>query len=207
MFGLSLLVAYTAASYLVIQRTSQHIYSLAEIRSQNKMSNVNVGVIFGGGVSEDRPLPLVKDRLDTAAELLRQNIIKKLIISGDNRTLEYNEPQVMFEYLTKEKNINSDMLQVDFAGRSTYETCERAKKIFGVDQALLITESTHLPRALYLCRHFGITAYGVKSDGQASAGLQVGQRWREILARDKAIFNTYIYGERTILGEPIDLEL
>jgi vancomycin permeability regulator SanA len=185
------------ANYVVVQRYSRYILpeSVAE--------NGRVGIVFGGGVSDTEPLPLLKDRLDTAKQLLDNNEVDKLILSGDNRTLDYNEPAIMTRYLIQ-KGVSEEQIQQDFAGRSTYETCERAKRIFGLDEAILISERTHLPRAIYLCRSFDIKTYGIASDGEAASGLQIGQRWREVLASNKAIFNTYIAGEQTVLGEPID---
>lgn len=166
---------------------------------------VGVGIVPGGGIEADKPLPLLQDRLDAAASLMRSGRIKKLIVSGDNRFHHYNEPEVMKRYLVQEKSIDSKRIFLDNAGRSTYETCERAKKIFTVDKAVLISETTHLPRAIFLCRSFGIEAYGFSSDGQSSSGRQIGQRFREILARTKAGINVYIIGERTVLGEKIEL--
>lgn len=164
-----------------------------------------VAVVLGGGIEEGRPRPLLKDRLDTAAWLLDTGKVRKLLVSGDNRHVSYNEPQVMFNYLVNEKHIEPEDIQLDNAGRSTYETCERARRIFSLDKVVLVSESTHLPRAIYLCRSFGVEAYGYKSDGQASAGLRVGQRWREVMARTKATFNIYVIGERTVLGDKIEL--
>lgn len=164
-----------------------------------------VGIVLGGGIKDGKPRPLLKDRLDTAYELLEQGRVRKLLLSGDNRFEHYNEPQVMKNYLVREKGVDKEKLQLDNAGRSTYETCERAKEIFDIRTAVLISESTHLPRAIYLCRSFGIEAYGYKSDGISSAGLRVGQRFREILARTKATINIHIIGEHTILGDKIDI--
>lgn len=166
---------------------------------------VDVGIVPGGGIESDKPLPLLQDRLDTAASLMRSGRVKKLIVSGDNRFHHYNEPEVMKRYLVQQKSIDPKRIFLDNAGRSTYETCERAKKIFDVNKALLISETTHLPRAIFLCRSFGIEAYGFSSDGQSSAGWQVGQRFREILARTKAGINVYVIGERTVLGEKIEI--
>lgn len=203
-FGL--LCSFTFASYVVIQRQSSHIYDIGNVSLVTVTNQIKIGIVFGGGVVDDAPLPLVRERLDIAKQLLDRNIVDKLVLSGDNRSLDYNEPAVMFDYLVNTLGVNPDKLQPDFAGRSTYETCERAKKVFSLSSALLISESTHLPRAIYLCRHFGINAYGVKSDGQASSGLKLGQRWREVLARNKAVFNVYGLGEKTILGNPIKLD-
>lgn len=206
LFGASLILTYVFASTLIIQKQSTNAYVIDAQELRDIASGIHVGIVFGGGVSEDEPLPLVRDRLDTANELLELGYVDTLVLSGDNRSLDYNEPLVMYNYLVDEKGTNPDMLEVDFAGRSTYETCERARKIFSLERAILITESTHLPRAIYLCRHFDISAYGVISDGDASSGLKAGQRWREVLARSKAVFNAYVVGEKTILGDRINIE-
>ncbi len=194
-----LIVTVSIASFIVIQRYDRYrLSSLGDIQPQS------VAIVFGGGVTETEPLPLLKDRLDSAKKLYDAGKVSKILLSGDNRFLDYNEPTVMYNYMLSQ-GLSSSVLQVDFAGRSTYETCERAVKIFGLKKAILVSESTHLPRAIYLCRHFEMEAYGWASDGEAASGLQIGQRFREILARNKALFNTYIIGEKTILGDPINI--
>lgn len=162
-----------------------------------------VGIVFGGGIEGGKPRPLLRDRLDAAAGLLQAGIVSKLIVTGDNRTHSYNEPQAMHDYLVKEKGIDEEVIQLDNAGRSTYESCERASKVFKLKQAVLISESTHLPRAIYLCRHFDIASYGYASDGKAANNLQLSQNIREVMARTKAILNIYVVGEKTVLGDPI----
>lgn len=193
------------ANFLIIQSENNFAYTMRQATVIAEAENINIGIVFGGGVAEGQPLPLLADRLLTAKQLLDNGSVDKLILSGDNRQLNYNEPSAMMNYLINELGADESQLQPDFAGRSTYETCERASKVFSVKKALLITESTHLPRAIYLCRHFKIEAFGVQSDNSASAGLKIGQRWREVLARSKAIFNVYIYGEQTVLGNKIQL--
>jgi vancomycin permeability regulator SanA len=202
---LALAATTTFACFVIIQKNSNRIYSVNDTKLSALNVESKVGIVFGGGVSEIEPLPLLKDRLDTSKELLDSGYINKLILSGDNRTLSYNEPVVMYNYLVENLKVDPDKLELDYAGRSTYETCERAKKVFGISDAYLISESTHLPRAIYLCKHFGIDAFGIDSSGESSKGLQLGQRWREILARNKAVFNIYLIGEETILGDPIDI--
>lgn len=202
---LAIILTLTLASYASIDRENKRVFAIEEIVQAEEANNINIGIVFGGGIENEQPRPLLKDRLDTAKQLLDEKVVNFLIVSGDNTRVDYNEPEVMYEYLVNELGVDSTKIQRDFAGRSTYETCERASKIFGVNEALLISESTHLPRAVYLCRHFNINAYGVKSDGEASSGLRIGQRWREVLARNKAILNVYVVGENTVLGEPIPI--
>ena len=165
-----------------------------------------VGLILGGGIKDGKPRPLLQDRLIVGAGLLKEGKVKKLLVSGDNRFVDYNEPQVMKNYLVRELSVDPGLIQLDNAGRSTYESCERASKVYKLRTVLLVSESTHLARAVYLCRSFGIEAYGFVSDGNAASGLRLGQRWREVLARSKAILNVYVVGEKTVLGEPIPLD-
>ena len=104
----------------------------------------------------------------------------------------------MAAYLQQTWHIPADKIQPDYAGRSTYESCERAAKIFGLKQTIIYSAGTHLPRAIYLCRHFGVEAYGVSSTVEANNANR-----REIMARVKAYYNIYIFGERTVLGPKI----
>lgn len=190
------LILISLISYVYIGRFNRYIVT--------EPDSFEVAVVLGGGIRNGRPLPLLRDRLDKAKQLLDDGIVNKLLLSGDNRFENYNEPAAMYQYLLS-AGVNESQLQTDYAGRSTYETCERAHRIFGLKKALFVSEDTHLPRVLYLCRHFGIEAYGVKSNGTAASGLLIGQRWREVLARNKAIINVYIVGENTVLGDPIEL--
>lgn len=188
-------------NYILIGRYCNYIVQWNTLSTKNPP----VAIVFGGGIENDQPRPLLKDRLDTAATLFVAGKVRKLLVSGDNRFTNYSEPTVMQQYLIKQKGINPDDIVADDAGRSTYETCERARKIFSLKKALLISESTHLPRAIYACRSFGVEAYGYSSDGKSSAGLKVGQRFRETLARTKATLNIYVIGEKTVLGDKISL--
>lgn len=196
--GLFCLILITI-NYLMIGSYDKYI-----IRAV-KPNDFRVAIVLGGGILSGQPRPLLQDRLDVAAKLLQEGRVDKLLLSGDNRQVDYNEPQAMRDYLVNNKHITAKQLQLDNAGRSTYETCERAKKVFGLDKALLISESTHLPRAIYLCRSFNLEAYGYPSDDQSLAGLKLGQRWREVLARTKAGINVHFIGERTVLGDKIRL--
>ena len=198
---LIILVIFTGTSYAVIESRKSLISSVESLGDLAPRT----AIVFGGGIVGDGPTPLVKERLDTAKSLLDQNIVDTLILSGDNRFIDYNEPLVMFNYLIEDLGVDPDRLQPDFAGRSTYETCERANKVFGLSEALLVSQDTHLPRAVYLCQHFDIQSIGVAAEGPASDRNEGSQTFREIFARAKALFNAHRYGERTVLGDPIEL--
>lgn len=160
-----------------------------------------VGIVLGAGITKSgKPFKELQARLDTAAAALERGQIDKVIVSGDNRFESYNEPDAMRNYLISQKHIADQNIQPDYAGRSTYESCERAAKVFGLKKTIIISAPTHLPRAIYLCRHFGIEAYGLSSGVNANNGQR-----RELQANVKAVFNIYVNGENTVLGTPINI--
>lgn len=196
-----LTVAVLCASLLLFiapafHMAQQRVFILATSHTQK----FEYGIVFGSGVNQQgEPYDELRARLNTAADDVQRGAVDKLILSGDNRFENYNEPTAMKRYLISERGLNPDILQEDFAGRSTYESCERARKIFSIERAVLYTAGSHLPRAIFTCRHFGIESYGVSSGVEASNASR-----REPLAIIKMYFNLYVLGEPTVLGEPIN---
>lgn len=184
------------ASTIMIDRYEQYVLrdsAAKQARSQP------VGLVLGAGITPDgKPYRELQGRLDTAAEAMKAGYVERLIVSGDNRFPGYDEPTAMKQYLVRERGLPADKIQPDFAGRSTYESCERAAKVFKLDKVILISAGSHLPRAIYLCRHFGVETYGIASATEAGNASR-----REAMARVKAMFNVYVRGEKTILGSPI----
>lgn len=186
------------SSWLIIKPYGKYILTTED---QIGSKNTKVGLVLGAGVNgKGKPYKELQARLDAAATALDRGDVTKLILSGDNRHESYNEPIAMKKYLMNTKSVPESKLVMDFAGRSTYESCERATRIFGQNKLIIFSANSHLPRAIYLCRHFGIEAYGV------SSGVEANNSWRrEILARVKAVINVYVRGEKTILGDPIKI--
>jgi vancomycin permeability regulator SanA len=158
--------------------------------------HVRVGLVLGAGITKNgKPFKELQARLDVAAKAIQNGQVDKLLLSGDNRFKGYDEPTAMKDYLVKVKHIPANKLQADFAGRSTYESCDRAHRVFGLSETIIYSAPTHLPRAIWLCRHLGVEAYGVSSKVDANNGQR-----RELQANVKAIFNIYFHGENTVLG-------
>lgn len=186
------------SSWLLIKPYGKYILTTED---QIGRKNTKVGLVLGAGVNgKGKPYKELQARLDVAAAALDRGDVTKLILSGDNRHESYNEPIAMKKYLMNTKSVPESKLVMDFAGRSTYESCERATRIFGQSKIIIFSANSHLPRAIYLCRHFGIEAYGVSSGVEAN-----NSRRREMLARVKAFLNVYVRGEKTILGDPIKI--
>ena len=123
-----------------------------------------VAIVFGAGIRPDGGLsPMLRDRMDTAMDLYRAGRVQKLLVSGDNRFVDYDEPGRMYEYAIAHGLPPEDVVR-DYEGRRTYDTCYRAPAIFGVTRAILVTQRFHLPRALFTCRSLGVDAVGFSAD-------------------------------------------
>lgn len=161
-----------------------------------------VAIVFGAGVwRSGEPSPVLYDRLQTAAELYRAGLAQKLLLTGDNRVENYNEPAVMRQTLER-MGVPSDALVEDFAGRRTYDSCYRAHEIFGVTNAVLVTQEFHLARALYTCNELGVHSIGVAADRQVyGERSQVWWAVRERLALASAWLDVNVLRPVPILGE------
>ncbi|MEA3357046.1 MAG: ElyC/SanA/YdcF family protein, partial [Patescibacteria group bacterium] len=147
-----------------------------------------IGIVFGAGVKPDgTPHDMLEDRLLTAIELYNNETIEKIIVSGDNSTEHYNEPEAMQNFLSKNGIPDEDIIP-DLHGVRTYDTCYRAKKTFGVDKAILISQGYHLPRAIYLCNHFGIDSTGYSAT-KRSYENKLHYEIREVLALYRSVLD------------------
>ena len=165
--------------------------------------NEPVAIVFGAGVWADgTPTPMLADRVEGAAELYRLGRVNKILMTGDNGTLEYNEVVAMQQYAERLGVPNKD-IKLDYAGFSTYESCYRAKAIFGIEKAVLITQKYHLPRAVYTCNNLGIDSVGLGTPdwGKFRNDSMRFYTQREILAVIKAILELHIIRPKpTFLG-------
>ncbi len=161
-------------------------------------------IVFGAGVMPNgHPTDMLEDRLLTAVDLYNNQKIEKIIVSGDNRTTHYNEPQAMYLYLI-DQGIPENAIVMDFAGRRTYDTCYRAKEIFSIDKAILISQGYHLPRAIYLCNHFGVESTGFSATKRVYEG-EFEYEIREILALYQSILDIYVTKPTPVLGDKIEI--
>jgi vancomycin permeability regulator SanA len=190
---------------IIVRTYHAYSYDNPSRAAENLTLEPRIALVLGGGINNDgTPRPVLRERLDAAVRLYQNNMVDGLLVSGDNRMATYNEPQAMKQYLEKQK-IPTDDITEDFAGRSTYESCNRAHAIFELKQVLIVTQTGHLDRALFLCRSFGIEAFGYAAQ-YPRGRVPFGQLWREVLSNLKAVINVYVIGERTVLGYKIPLQ-
>lgn len=127
--------------------------------------DVDAIIVLGAGVKDDgSPSDILEDRLKTAIEVYNSGVCSKFILSGDHGRESYNEVKAMKEYIMSNCEVEEMDIFMDHAGFSTYDSIYRAKEIFEVDNAIIITNEYHLPRALYIANKMDIKAQGISSD-------------------------------------------
>jgi SanA protein len=166
-----------------------------------------VAIVLGARVyPSGRLSAMLRDRVDTAVALYKQGKVQKLLMSGDNSTADYNEPGAMLAHAVAQGVPAAD-IQPDYAGRRTYDTCYRARDIFQVDEAIVVTQAFHLPRALFLCNNLNIDAVGVTADRRRYDPRSIGySELREVPALLGALVDLIRNAPPPILGEPIPIE-
>ena len=179
------------------------LYGRNRVYSISEVSPMPVAIVFGAGLSRDgSPSPVLRDRVATAAQLYFEGKVQKLLMSGDNRFIDYNEPGAMHAYALS-LGVPEDAIVLDYAGRRTYDTCYRAKDIFGLTQAILVSQDYHLPRTLITCNGLGIKSVGVSADLRVyNSSAQRYWRLREIPATLVAFVDVFITRPLPVLGEP-----
>lgn len=161
-----------------------------------------VAIVFGAGISSAGvPTPALRVRLEDAAALYRAGKVKVLLVSGDNGTTSHDEPTVMRNHL-EQLGVPASRIVLDYAGFDTWDTCVRAKRIFGVDRALVVTQQFHLSRAVFLCRQAGIDADGA-ADPHPSEDKTV-YHLREYPAAVKAAWDALWQPDPKFLGRQED---
>ena len=144
------------------------------------------------------------DRLEVAFGLYDMGASPKLLMTGDHGREVYDEVNFMLGKAV-EHGIDKKDVFTDHAGFSTYESIYRAKEVFGADKIIVVTQSYHLPRALYIAESLGVEAYGVSADVRSYRGQFVRDA-RELLARSKDFLYTLTKPLPTYLGEPVSLD-
>ncbi len=164
LFNVIIVLLIAALLGLGLPRALTAFYALPRSYDVSGVPARRVAVVFGAGLLRDgSPTAVLRDRVQQAANLYFAGKVEKLLMSGDNRFVEYNEPESMYQYALS-LGVPQEALVRDYAGRSTYDTCYRAKAIFGLDAVILVTQKFHLPRAIFLCNLLGLDAVGVDAD-------------------------------------------
>lgn len=187
---------FTPATWILLS-------TLDQVTESTDVSTTHpVTLVLGAGIRPSGvPSSFLAKRLDIAVDLYVKERTEVIVVSGDNRRKNYDEPTAMKRYLVQ-RGVPANRIVTDFAGRDTYDSCFRLKEIFGVDAAFIVSQTFHLPRAVRLCRSLGVNATGV---GDSTMKAKTPKRWyvntiREIPAAHKAVWDI-LSGRPPILGK------
>jgi vancomycin permeability regulator SanA len=158
--------------------TWTRVESHGDVYSPSAVPAAPVGLVLGDLVYADgQPSEFLLARLAIARRLYATGKVRVLLVSGDNSRRGYDEPDVMRTWLV-DHGVPGDKVVAGYAGFDTYASCVRAHVIFGVRQAIIVSQSYHLPRAITICRREGIRATGV---GDSSVSVERWTWWRAVV--------------------------
>jgi SanA protein len=188
--------------YAVIE-ARHRIYTVKDVPAHR------VAIIFGAQIYPDGHLSdMLADRVATGAALYQAGKADVLLMTGDNHVVTYNEPEAMRRYALK-LGVPDGAIVLDYAGFRTYDSCYRARNIFQVDAAILVTQRFHLDRALLTCRSLGVKAVGVAADAVRPEGYSPGDlafsQMREFPATTVAALDLLVHRKPRFLGEPLPI--
>jgi vancomycin permeability regulator SanA len=138
---------------------------LSKVRAADDIPPTPVALVLGAGLKPDgSPSVYLTRRLDAARDLYERGAVDVVLVSGDNGTAEHDEPTAMLDWLV-DHGVPAEHVVRDHAGFDTHDSCVRAHDVFGVEEAVVVTQDYHLRRALFSCAEAGIavTGFGVSS--------------------------------------------
>ena len=182
-----LVVFVIACNIWVIASTKDKVFS-----DSNKLPVNSVALVLGTSnkLTNGSPNPFFLNRIKMAAELYKEGKVTHFILSGDNRTIYYNEPMEMKKALLKE-GVPDSVITLDYAGLRTLDSIIRSKEVFGQDKITIITQTFHCYRALFISRFYNIDAVAIQADEPAQDSV-LPVYIREYFARTKAVLDLYI---------------
>ncbi|WP_458243621.1 SanA/YdcF family protein [Streptomyces sp. MAI_2237] len=194
-----LVQAVTAGCVLaLLPSTWLYVSTAGRLGTVADAPRAEVAVVFGAGLWNGEPSPYLANRLNAAAKLYRDNRVEVVLVTGDNSREDYDEPDAMRAYLTRH-GVPDRRIVSDYAGFDTWDSCVRAKKIFGVDRAVLISQGFHIRRAVALCQAAGVSSYGVGVDAKHDVTWYYGGT-REVFAAGKAALDAVFHPDPQFLG-------
>lgn len=204
--SLSFLCCILLFSMAVFFSASQIVSKTSALISSDidEIPEAYVGIVLGSKVYENGALsPITKERADAAVKLYEVNKVSRILVSGDHGRDNYDEVNAIKEYL-EVKNIPAENIFLDHAGFDTYDSMYRARDIFLVKDAIIVTQNFHQPRAVYIAQALGIDAFGYVADIHEEK-VYTRNKMREQLARVKAVLDIWFHAKPRFLGEEIPI--
>jgi SanA protein len=193
------IICIASVNYFIKDQTNDLI-----IEDLNQIPNTKVAIIFGAGINGNTPSSYLQDRLDAGILLYKTQKVKKLLLSGDNGNDAHDELTVMKNYCF-EKGVDTTKIYLDYAGFDTYSTMYRAKKIFDLDSAILVSQKYHLNRAIYLGSKMGVKSIGFVANKREYTNYLYVQ-FREFFSVFKSTIDVLRNRKPRFLGEKVSID-
>ena len=196
---------FLSIPFLIDLRFIQFYKSTISTTNYRVLKKVQVVIVPGASVYKEKPSLILEERLICALELYKKGIVKKIILSGDNGSIYYNEVKPMLLYMLK-NNIKPSDIFVDHAGFRTLDTLIRAKKIFQVQEAIFVSQEFHLPRAAYIANQINLNLQTYQAN-RGKNNKNFYNRFRDFFARTLAWIDLHLVNTRPkYLGIPYPIE-
>jgi SanA protein len=168
-----------------------------------KVPKAQAALVLGAQVYPDgRPSAMLVDRVKAAEELYRAGRVQKLLLSGDHSRIDYDEVGTMREMMLRDGIPARDVFE-DHAGFDTWDSAQRARRVFAVRSVVVVTQGFHMARALFAARRAGLQATGFDADRRHYGHVMAKLKVREALARVKTLGDAVTGADPKFLGPQI----
>jgi vancomycin permeability regulator SanA len=171
--------------------------------SSSQRGDIKTAMVLGAAVYGNTPSPILRARLDKAAELYYEAKIRTILVSGSNPSTYYNETRTMKSYLVNKKGIPERDIFSDYEGLRTIDSCLRAKQAFSLRKIYLITQDFHLGRSAVLCRWAGLEIVPVPAKDSMPLRSDL---IREVIASWQAVRDMTLGYKSTVTNEEKSFE-
>jgi SanA protein len=195
------ILVIVSINLIMVSKVSDYIYT-----NIDDIPKGQAVIVLGAYVRGDNLSLVLEDRVEAALELVVNDKADKILLSGDHGQVEYDEVNSMRRYVLNDGSIDEEDIFLDHAGFDTYDSMYRAKEVFGIESAIIVTQEFHIDRAVYIARELGIDAvgYSVNQD-KYKISLQANWYGREFLSRVKAFLDVMFQSEPRYLGDKIPI--
>jgi len=186
-----LFVIVVICNFTISMSTKKQLYTVADSIPKTK-----VGIVLGTSrlLSTGTKNLYFSYRIEAAKKLFNSGKVKYLILSGDNRVNDYNEPKDMQKALIEE-GIPDSCLVLDYAGLRTFDSMVRCKEVFGQDSVIVISQEFHNARAIFIANKIGLKAFGFNAR-KVTTQQTTKMKFREFFSRTKCILDLYVLGTK-----------
>lgn len=172
-----------------------------------KAGQHRVAIVFGAGLRDGKPSRLLLDRIRAAEKLLEAGTVDLLLMTGDNSQPGYDEPGAMLQQ-ARDDGVAADRIAVDYGGRRTWDSCLRAREVFGVREAVVVTNDFHRARTVETCQAAGLRVAGAVGTSTKGYDFAPRMKWqaRELLASWRGVLDAWIrHPDVAVGGKPVDV--